>query len=132
MLPYNPKLKTIARTLRKNMTDGERLLWSRLRGKQVLQVQFYRQKPLGDFIVDFYAPKARLVIEIDGSQHQQPEHTEKDFQRDAALADFGLKVLRFDSREVMTKTEAVMERIYHEMAQRMKRSHAPFHKRKDE
>lgn len=63
MLRYNPRLKTRARSLRTNLTDVERHLWNRLRGKQILRVQFYRQKPIGNYIVDFYAPAVRLVIE---------------------------------------------------------------------
>ena len=66
MLKYNPQLKTRARALRSNLTDAEQRLWSRLRGKQVLGIQFYRQRPIGNFIVDFYAPTTRLVIELDG------------------------------------------------------------------
>ena len=78
MLHYKTHLKEIARSLRKNMTDSERVLWSRLRSKQILGLQFYRQKPIGGYIVDFYAPKAKLVIEIDGSQHMEAKHFEKD------------------------------------------------------
>ena len=62
MLPYNPGLRHPARVLRRTMTDAERLLWSRVRGKQIGPVQFYRQKPLGDYIVDFHAPKAKTVV----------------------------------------------------------------------
>ena len=57
MIKYNPNLKEKARRLRGETTDAERALWARLRGKQVLSVQFYRQKPIGNYIVDFYAPK---------------------------------------------------------------------------
>ncbi len=57
MLPYNKNLKNISRQLRRKMTAGERALWSRLRGRQLLGVQFYRQKPIGDCVVDFYAPR---------------------------------------------------------------------------
>ncbi len=60
MLKYNPQLKTKARTLRITLTDAEQRLWERLRRKQILGVQFYRQKPIGNYIVDFYAPAARL------------------------------------------------------------------------
>ena len=95
MLPYNRNLKQPARQLRSNMTDAERRLWARLRGKQILGVQFYRQKPLGNSIVDFYAPKAHLVIEVDGSQHFELPHRVADAQRTAALAGMGLRVLRF-------------------------------------
>lgn len=66
MLPYSKNLKEPSRTLRKEMTDAEQALWSRLRGKQILGVQFYRQKPIGPYIVDFYAPAAKLIIEVDG------------------------------------------------------------------
>ncbi len=65
MLRYNGNLKNKARQLRRNLTDSENALWSRLRNKQLLGVQFYRQKPIGGHIVDLYAPKPKLVIEID-------------------------------------------------------------------
>ena len=115
MLPYNQNLKGKARELRKKMTDSEKALWSRLRGKQLLGVQYYRQKPIGDYIVDFYAPEANLVIEVDGSQHFTGDHVESDKQRDQSLAGLGLKVLRFNSREVLTNTEEVVEVIYRTM-----------------
>ncbi len=112
MLTYNKRLKTKARTLRTNLTRSERALWSRLRGKQILGVQFYRQKPIGDFIVDFYAPKANLVIEVDGSQHLQDESSVRDHKRDEYLAGLGLKALWFNSREVLTNTDEVVEVVY--------------------
>jgi very-short-patch-repair endonuclease len=115
MLRYNPNLKNTARQLRKNMTDSERALWSRLRGKQLLGVQFYRQKPIGDYVVDFYAPRAKLVVEIDGSQHSQVEAIEKDQVRDRYLGGLGLEVMRFNSREVITNTDGVVEAIYRKM-----------------
>jgi very-short-patch-repair endonuclease len=59
ILKYNRSLKNTARHLRKNMTESEQMLWSRLRGKQILGVQFFRQKPLDNFIVDFFAPKGK-------------------------------------------------------------------------
>ena len=111
MLPYRPTLKDKARQLRRHLTDSERTLWSRLRGKQLAGVQFYRQKPIGSYIVDFYSPKAKLVIEVDGSQHHQEDNLQKDKLRDMYLADLGIKVLRFNSAEVMRETEAVVEVI---------------------
>jgi very-short-patch-repair endonuclease len=107
------------------MTDAEQLLWSRLRRKQLHGVQFYRQKPLGPYIVDFFAPGAGLVIEVDGSQHLEAEHLERDRQRDQCLADEGLLVLRFDNREVLLETEAVLERIVEEIVRRRKSPLAP-------
>lgn len=105
--------------LRRNMTDSELMLWSKLRGKQIVGVQFYRQKPIGDYIVDFYAPRARLVIEIDGSQHMKPENMEKDSQRDAFFDRLGIKVLRFDSRTIFKETEGVLETIYITIKERL-------------
>lgn len=64
--------------LRNNMTEAEKLVWARLRGKQILGLQFYRQKPILNFIVDFYCPAANLVIECDGSQHFTGEGLETD------------------------------------------------------
>ncbi len=69
MIYYNHGLKNTARTLRKNMTEPERLLWSRIRRKQLRGFQFYRQKTVGNYIVDFYCPSARIIIEVDGGQH---------------------------------------------------------------
>ena len=105
---YNPKLKENSRALRTNMTDAEQVLWHHLRRKQIQNMQFYRQKPLLSFIVDFYCPAAKLVIELDGSQHFEAEHQAKDQARDAALAGSGLRVLRFDNRQVLLETDAVL------------------------
>jgi very-short-patch-repair endonuclease len=116
MLNYDAKLKDQARQLRKNLTDSEKALWSRLRNKQLHGIQFYRQKPIGEHIVNFFAPKAKLVVEIDGSQHMVGDHVQKDRIRDAYLASLGLKVLRFNSREVLTESVAVVEAIYRMIA----------------
>jgi len=112
MQPYNNNLKQPSRDLRNNMTDAEQLLWQRLRCKQILGLQFYRQKPILNFIVDFYCPAANLVIECDGSQHFAVEGLEADRVRDQALAQLGLKVLRFDNRQILTEIDAVVEQIY--------------------
>lgn len=108
---YNPKLKEHSRSLRTNMTDAEQVLWQRIRRKQIQGVQFYRQKPLFTFVVDFYCPVAKLVIELDGSQHLEEEHQAKDQDRDAALTGLGLRVLRFDNRHILLETDAVLEVI---------------------
>lgn len=108
---YNRGLKTHARTLRLCMTDAEQTLWSKLRREQIHGVQFYRQKPLGCYIVDFYAPKARLVIELDGSQHFEQKHTKRDAVRDGYLQGLGLQVLRFDNLQVLRELEAVLGEI---------------------
>ena len=112
MLKYNANLKEKARQLRKNLTDSEKALWLRLRNKQLLGIQFYRQKPIGEHIVDFFAPRAKLVVEVDGSQHLVGDHVQKDRIRDGYLASLHLKVLRFNSREVLKENDAVVEAIY--------------------
>lgn len=120
--PYNNKLKPLARVLRSNMTDAEQCLWQRIRSRQIGGVQFYRQKSLLSFIVDFYCAKAKMVIELDGSQHYDPEHQAKDQQRDMQLAHAGLKVLRFDDRQVLKESEAVLKVIYDEVVERISNS----------
>ena len=112
MQPYNKNLKQPSRDLRNNMTDAEQLLWQRLRRKQILGLQFYRQKPILNFIVDFYCPAANLVIECDGGQHYTAEGLEADRARDQALAQLGLNMLRFDNRQILTEIDGVVEKIY--------------------
>ena len=119
MLRYNGHVKNKARQLRRNLTDSESALWSRLRKKQLLGVQFYRQKPIGEHIVDFYAPRVRLVIEVDGSQHMQEDHSHRDRKRDEELATLGLKVLRFHSSEVLRESDTVIEVIYRTMTEQL-------------
>ena len=119
MLTYNSKLKGNARQLRRNLTDSERALWSRLRNKQIFGVQFYRQKPIGGYIVDFYAPGAKLVIEVDGRQHLEGPDAQNDRRRDVYLASLGLKVIRFNSREVMKEGDAVVEVICRSVEERL-------------
>ncbi len=126
MLKYSPRLKGSARQLRqKNLTDSERALWRRLRGKQLANIQFYRQKPIGDYIVDFYAPQAKLVIEIDGSQHFEERHAEKDKKRDEYLSSLGLMVLRFDSRQALRETEGVLDVVYRTIQERLSQTNPP-------
>ena len=111
MLPYNRNLKQYSRQLRKNMTDAERRIWAKIRMKQLKGYQFYRQKPIGDYIVDFFCPRVKLVIEVDGSQHFSDETTEYDKIRSEYLSSLGLKVLRFTNTEVLTHIESVIESI---------------------
>jgi very-short-patch-repair endonuclease len=111
MLPYSKSLKEYSRKLRRNMTDAEKLLWSKLRGRQLKGFQFNRQKPIGNYIVDFYCRKAKLVIEVDGSQHYQHDGREKDKVRDAYMSQLGLRVLRFSDRDVLVNIDGVFEVI---------------------
>jgi very-short-patch-repair endonuclease len=113
VLTYNRRLKAKARALRTHPTDAELHLWSRLRRKQIRGVQFYRQKPIGNYIADFYAPAAKLVIELDGAQHLERGQANYDAQRTRDLRQQGLKVIRFDDRQVLLETDSVLEEIYH-------------------
>jgi very-short-patch-repair endonuclease len=111
MFPYNPKLKKLSQELRKNMTDTENLLWSRLRMKQLKGFMFSRQKPLGEYIADFYCHKAKLVVEVDGGQHFSDERVEYDKIRDDFMENMGLKVLRFTNTDVIDNLDGVVEVI---------------------
>jgi very-short-patch-repair endonuclease len=93
------------------MTEAERLLWSKLKQKQLNGFQFYRQRIIGRYIVDFYCPTTRLVIEVDGSQHYYPDAAAVDKERDKYLESLGLKVLRFSNLDVMREIEGVVEVI---------------------
>ena len=115
MFYYNRKNKINSRNLRNNQTDAEMLLWSRIRCKQIKNIQFYRQKPLGNFIVDFYAPSEKLVIEVDGGQHFEEDHLKRDKKRDAYLKTLNLKVLRFDNLQILKSLNSVLEVIFDEI-----------------
>jgi very-short-patch-repair endonuclease len=112
MLFYNPDLKHISRQLRSHMTDAENLLWSKLRRKQLRDCQFYRQRIIGEYIVDFYCPKANLIIELDGGQHFSEEGMYKDTKRDEYMKKQGYNVLRFSDREVFKNLQGILEKIY--------------------
>jgi very-short-patch-repair endonuclease len=112
MLRYNKNLKGYSKSLRVNMTEAERLLWEKIRVKQLKGYQFYRQKTIGNYIVDFYCPKAKLVIELDGGQHYSAEGKAKDRARDRYMKDIGLRVLRFSDKEVFNNTQGILERIW--------------------
>ena len=119
MLQYNPNLKHISRRLRREMTESEQVLWSHLRRKLMLGVHFYRQKPVGNHVVDFYAPKAGLVIEVDGSQHMDANHAQNDARRDKFLASQGLIVMRFTNLQVLQERDAVLEVIHKTLEERL-------------
>jgi very-short-patch-repair endonuclease len=94
------------------MTEAEKLLWSRIRRKQLDGFQFYRQKILGNYIVDFFCARAELIVELDGGQHYTEQGREKDKARDEYLARVGLRVIRFSDREVFENLEGVVETLW--------------------
>lgn len=104
-------MKQLARNLRRNQTDAERLLWRRLRDRQLAGFKFRRQYWIENHIVDFACVEKGLIVELDGSQHANEAFNTNDEQRTAFLAGRGLKVLRFWNNEVIGNTEAVLESI---------------------
>ena len=105
----NRKLKGLSQALRKNMTKEESLLWYRFLSKY--PKRFRRQYIIGDYIVDFYCHAVKLVVELDGAQHYEPEKAEKDRIRTRYLEAQGLRVLRFTNLEVLRQFAAVCETI---------------------
>ena len=108
---YNKRLIKNARNLRKNMTKEERHLWYDC--LKLLPVTVHRQKVFGNYIVDFYITEAELVIELDGSQHYEPQEAEYDKARTAYLESQGLQVLRIPNSAIHDNFRGVCEYIYH-------------------
>ena len=109
IIPYNPKLKEYARKLRNNSTFTEILLWDYLKGKRMCGYDFDRQRPIDNYIVDFYCKDLMLAIEIDGESHYGKES--RDEARDKRLNQLGVAVLRLDDLDVRYDLERVLERI---------------------
>jgi very-short-patch-repair endonuclease len=99
-----------ARTLRKDPTHAERVLWQRLRRRQLAGFKFRRQHSVGPYICDFACLEASIVIELDGSQHA--EQSDYDMRRDTFLRSRGFRVLRFWNNDVLVRTEVILETIY--------------------
>ena len=109
MYDYNSNLLKISQTLRKNMTPEEKQLWYHLLCR--LPVPVKRQKIIGKYIVDFYIPEYKVVIEIDGKQHSYPENRIADVERDKYLSELGILVLRYKNIDVNTKYNVVADNI---------------------
>ncbi len=107
---YNPKLKELARQLRNNATKAEIRLWQNLKRDQ-MGYDFHRQKPIGNYIADFFCHDLKLVIEIDGYSHSFEEVVANDLQKESAFEKLGLTVIRFDDREVMNELNSVLKAI---------------------
>ena len=106
---YNPQLISLARTLRKRGTKAEALLWQRLKGRLVKGHQFTRQKPIGNFIVDFYCSRLHLAIEVDGITHD--EKLDIDAERQRFIEQQGIHVLRFLDEDVQRNMAGVISSI---------------------
>lgn len=108
-LPYNRKLKCVARELRNNMTEAEKNIWyGYLRN---FRYPVLRQKPIDNYIVDFYCPKLRLIIEIDGDTHYFEERKNYESKRTKILGKYGLKILRFTNKDILKNLSGVVDVI---------------------
>src|SRR5438552_11356438 len=97
---HSPRLLQFAREMRREQTDAERKLWSLLRDRRLEGYKFRRQYPMAGYIVDFYCINARMVVELDGGQHSDPNAMEYDKKRTHAINDMGVRVIRFDDHDV--------------------------------
>ena len=102
-------MKQLARALRKNQTDAEKVLWARLRNRQIEGRKFRRQQVIGPYIADFLCLEPKVVIEVDGGQHAAK--TEQDAQRTCYLQSLGYQVLRFWNHDVLREPDAVLDAI---------------------
>lgn len=101
--PFDPKLRALARELRKNGTLGEVLLWKAVKGKS-LGVEFHRQAPIGSYIVDFFCHEKMLALQVDGLSHRTDDAAARDIQRQRDLERMGVRFLRFSERDVRQNT----------------------------
>lgn len=109
---YNNKIfRDRCRDLRNNQTEEEKILWSKLKNKQIREFKFVRQYSVGPYILDFYCPKIRLAIELDGTQHKEKEAILYDQERNNYLEAVSIKTVRFWNSEVQKDIEGVVSRI---------------------
>jgi very-short-patch-repair endonuclease len=111
IIPYNPKLKEFARQLRNNSTETEIFLWLKLKGKQMYGYDFHRQKPIDNFILDFFCYELMLAIELDGYSHEILEVYNRDCVKEKRMNEFGITVLRFSDEQVLKDMENVIRAI---------------------
>ena len=111
ILPYNPKLKPIARELRNNMTHAETKLWNSLKQRQMMGFDFDRQRPIDQYIVDFYSKELMLAIEVDGRSHDDPKQYIKDQFRQQKLENLGVNILRFNDEEIASDVNGALDAI---------------------
>ncbi|MBT3802954.1 MAG: DUF559 domain-containing protein [Bacteroidetes bacterium] len=111
IIPYNPRLKQLARNLRNNSTQSEIRLWGYLKGKQIMGYDFHRQKPTDNYILDFFCNELMLGIELDGYSHHFEEVLVKDERKEKRMNELGIKVIRFEDEEVMRDIDNVIRSI---------------------
>ena len=111
IIPYNPKLKEFARELRNDSTRTEIFLWLKLKGKQMYGYDFHRQKPIDNYILDFFCYELMLGIEVDGYSHEFLEVFNKDGVKEKRMNELGITVLRFSDEQVLKEMENVISTI---------------------
>jgi very-short-patch-repair endonuclease len=111
IIPYNPKLKDFAKELRNNSTKSEIILWLKLKGKQMYGYDFHRQKPIDNYILDFFCYELMLGIEVDGYSHEFLEVFNKDGIKEKRMNELGISVLRFSDFQVLNDMENVLRAI---------------------
>lgn len=113
----DPALKERRGYLRKSQTEVEKALWGKLRNRQISGIKFFRQYSVGSYILDFYSPKLKLAIELDGGQHAEHDNREYDEIRSEYLRSQGVDVMRFWNNEVIENMEGVLQRIVEKASQ---------------
>ena len=111
IIPYNPKLNVLARKLRNESTETEIFLWLKLKGKQMYDYDFHRQKPIDNYILDFFCYELLLGIEVDGYSHEIVEVYNKDIIKEKRMNELGITILRFSDFEVLRDMENVIRAI---------------------
>jgi very-short-patch-repair endonuclease len=116
----DPKLKPRRKELRHNQTEPERILWNKLKNKRLAGYKFFRQYSIDHYILDFYCPRAKLGIELDGSHHAEDEIAEYDRIRTIHIESHGIKILRFWNSDIHTRLQDVLEAISYQLEIRSK------------
>ena len=111
IISYTPNLKELARQLRNNSTKAEIILWQKLKGKQMYGYDFHRQKPIDNYIIDFFCHELMLGIEVDGYSHQIIEVFNKDVKKEGVMNMLGIHILRFSDEQVLKDTDNVIRAI---------------------
>lgn len=111
IIPCNPELKELARQLRNNSTKAEIILWQKLKRKQMYGYDFHRQKPIANYILDFFCHELMLGIEVDGYSHQILEVFNKDVAKEKVMNRLGISILRFSDYQVLKDTDDVIRAI---------------------
>ena len=111
IIPYNPKLKELARQLRNNSTKAEVFLWQKIKRRQYYGYDFHRQKPIDNYILDFFCNELMLGIEIDGYSHEVVEVYKKDVVKEEKIKSLGISLLRFTDNQIFNDMDNVLRAI---------------------